>query len=259
MSKIGDKFQQKEKAGALRRLKETDVEALIKKGPKMPFVKRTNSLGEEGEDEDEDENGGGCCPFHSWRPFNAWKNSDVQSVYESCCNYTQRKIFEVPLLVLNQELVINESNIKIVGDKMFFLKGSNGKSLPRINFASCWDCLETPCGPDFISVDQQISAPQFLIPPIMFHKFDQGYHLVLDFFRNDWMVQVDDEHTIPVPIISNEVTAGETSFLSSLPRYSARFSPPFRIFEDIDDSDKEQEKEGDELGFDWFGFFEFRS
>jgi hypothetical protein len=151
-------------------------------------------------------------------------------------------MFGVPLLVLNQELVINESNIRIVGDKMFFLKGSNSESLPRINFASCWDCQETP--PGFIDIDQEISAPQFLIPPIMFHKFDQGYHLVLDFFRNDWMVQTVDEHMIPVQIISNEVTAGKTPFLSSLPRYSFGLQKPFKIFEDVDGLDKEQEKEG---------------
>jgi hypothetical protein len=238
----------KEKAEALRRLKEADVESLIKKGPDKPFVKRPNPWGEEDEDEGEDEDGGGCCPFHCWSTFDAWKDLDVQSVYETCCDYTRRKLFGVPLLVLNQELVINESNIKIVGDKMFFLRGSNGKPLPPINFAACWNC-ET----EFIDVDQKISAPQFLIPPIMLHEFDQGYHLVLDFFRNDWMVQVDDEHTIPVPIISNEVTEGETPFLDNLPNNSFNDHRPFEIFEDVYDSDEdvhdsgeEQEKEGDE-------------
>ena len=156
----------------------------------------------------------------------------------------RRTLFGVPLLVLNQELVINESNIKIVGDKMFFLQESNSKPLPPINFAACWNCEETP--PEFIDIDQQISALQFLIPPIMSHEFDQGYHLVLDFFRNDWMVQVNDEHTIPVPIISNEVTADETPFLSNLPGYSFDFYEPFEIFESVDDSDEEQEKAGDE-------------
>lgn len=33
-----------------------------------------------------------------------------------------------------------------------------------------------------------------------------GYHLVLDFFRNDWMVQTNDAHKIPVPIITNDIT-----------------------------------------------------
>jgi hypothetical protein len=80
----------------------------------------------------------------------------------------------------------------------------------------------------------------------MLHEFDQGYHLMLDFFRNDWMVQVNDEHTIPVPIISNEVTVGETPFLSNLPRHSFDFYEPFEIFEGVDDSDEEQEKDGDE-------------
>jgi hypothetical protein len=107
-----------------------------------------------------------------------------------------------------------------------------------------WNCEETPS--EFIDVDQEISAPQFLIPPVIFHEFDQGYQLVLDFFRNDWMVQVDEEHKIPTPIISNEAKAGETPFLSSIPRCSFGFCEPFEIFEDVNDSDAEQEKEGDE-------------
>ena len=208
------------------------MESLIKKGPDKPFVGRPNP-GEEDEDEYE-EDGGGCCPDYDGSMFNAWKNSDVQSVYKTCCDYTRRKLFGVPLLVLNQELVINESNIKIVGDKMFFLKGSNGKPLPPINFAACWNSEESH---EFINVDQEISAPQLLIPPIMLHEFDQGYHLVLDFFCNDWMVQVDDEHTIPLLIISNEVTAGETPFLNNVPYYSDDYKL-FKIFEDEYDSNK---------------------
>ncbi len=65
--------------------------------------------------------------------LSAWKDLDMQSIYELCCNYTRRKLFRVLLLVLNKDLVINESNVKIVGDKMIFLKGLNGKLLPPIN------------------------------------------------------------------------------------------------------------------------------
>jgi hypothetical protein len=226
----------KETAEALRRLKETDVESLIKKRPDKPFVKRPDPYGCF---EDEDEHVP-CCPFHCYTTFDAWRDEYVQSNYETCCNYTRRKLFGVPLLVLNQELVIYESNLKIVGDKMFFLKGSNDKALPPINFAACWNSVEWH---EFIDVDQEISAPQLLIPPIMLHEFDQGYHLVLDFFRNDWMVRVDDEHTIPVPIISNELseaTEDESPFLSRVRPHWSDLDELLEISEDSDDSDKEQ-------------------
>jgi hypothetical protein len=73
---------------------------------------------------------------------------------------------------------------------------------------------EQPC--DYIILDREISAPQLLIPPIMLHSFDRGYHLALDFFRNDWMVHVDDEHTIPVPRIRNKPTAWDTPYFAGV-------------------------------------------
>lgn len=228
---------QKAKPEALKRLKETDVESLIKKSSEDPFVKR-DSLDDYSEDEDEDEDemeSDPCCAFHCYRTFDAWKDKDVESDYQMCWQYTRRKLFGVPLLVLNQELVVNESNIKIVGDKMFFLKDSKGEPLPPINFAACWSDL----GPDScITVDREISAPQLLIPPVMLHEFNNDYHLVLDFFRNDWMVRVDDEHTIPLPVITNDLLkAVELPFLHRVRPDCSDTEDLLDISEDSDYSD----------------------
>jgi len=219
---------QKAKVEALRRLKESDVEALMKTCPSEPFVKRSISWDDDEEEEEEEEvEGGGCCPMHCYKTFDAWNDDYVHDAYKRCWAYTRRKLFGAPLLMLNHELVVNESNIKVLGDKMFFL---NNSSLPPINFAACWSGGK-PEG--FIDIDQEISAPRLLIPPIMLHEFDQGYHLVLDFFRNDWMVRVDDEHTIPVPVITNEDAGeGESLFLN-------RVGPDFSLSSDEDDSDQE--------------------
>ena len=42
------------------------------------------------------------------------------------------------------------------------------------------------------------------VPPILWHKFDEGYQFVLDLFRNDWMVVRPRELKIPVPVVTNE-------------------------------------------------------
>jgi hypothetical protein len=64
---------------------------------------------------------------------------------------------------------------------------------------------------------------------------------VLDSFRNDWMVRVDDNRTIPLLIVSNDATAGETPFLTNLP---PSFDPyrPLDAFEDGDSSDEAIER-----------------
>ncbi|KAL1953758.1 hypothetical protein VTO42DRAFT_2289 [Malbranchea cinnamomea] len=195
--------QQHHKVEPLKRLDVADMKALFKKGSAKPFVKRPRpSWWSEDYDSDEENDGDPCCPFHDFRIFDAWKNEYVLEAYENCCAYTREKLLEAPLLMLNQELVINESNIKITGDKMYILKEPNAEPTLPINFAACWGEIRES---EFIFLDQEISAPQLFVPPLLVHEFDQGYHFVLDFFRNDWIVKVNDRHKVPVPIISNDV------------------------------------------------------
>jgi hypothetical protein len=200
--------QEKEQVNPFRRLKEADVETLFKRGPNEPFTKRPPlyEYDDEEEYEDEDEPGG-CCPTHCYRTFDAWEDEeDVGDDYKTCCNFIRSKLFGVPLLVLNQEIVINESNIKIEEDKMYFLHSLDGKTLPPINFAACWMDIMSHA---FIGVDQEINTLPLLIPPIVFHESGKGYHLVLDLFRNDWMIQVDEDCKVPVPVIINDLPVAE--------------------------------------------------
>jgi len=188
-------------SATFRRLTEEDVESLMEARPKEPFVKRVDIYNEEYEDDDdEDDDGPPCCPFHRFTTFDAWENEDVLADLNQCQNYSKNTLFGTPLVMLGEDLVINESSIRISGDKMFFLKGPGAKGIPPINFAACWCDIQPH---QFIHVGNEVSAPEFLIPPLLLHEFDEGFHFVLDLFRNDWMVEVDDERTIPIPTISN--------------------------------------------------------
>ena len=187
-------------ADVVQRMTETRLKSLVQKRPKVPFVQRP-PVDAFGEPDEEDLEGTPCCPYHSYWTFNAWNDKCVQQEYKKCWKYTRTRLLQAPLLIFNRELVINESNIKIVGDKLFFRRDRDSESLPSLNFAACWSGLEYS---SMITVDQDISAPHLLLPPVTLHKYKQGYHLVLDFFRNDWMVKVDDSQTIPLPVITND-------------------------------------------------------
>ncbi|KAH7137851.1 hypothetical protein EDB81DRAFT_948974 [Dactylonectria macrodidyma] len=204
-----------------RRLTKGDVESLMPKerDPNKPFIgllAEWDGDPEDLEDMDFPEDGDGCCPMHSHPMFNPWKNQDVLEVYESCCQYARDKLFGSPVLMLNQEVVINEANIKLIGDKVYFLQETNGVVLPPLNFAACW--ADEPEPPAFIGLEKEIVAPTLLIPPITLHQLPQGYQLGLDFFRNDWMVQVDDERTIPVPNVAEDLATDEieSAYLSKI-------------------------------------------
>ena len=194
---------------AIRRLKDSDVDGLFKIAPDIPFVPPRGDRGKRYSDEDTpppdspepDSQGsyepGVCCPMHCYAKFDAWEDELVCSEYDACCRWTREQIIGVPLIVLGKELVLNESSLQVVGDKILIL---SDKGLGRINFAACWN---TETVGDFITVDKEIPAPRLLLPPILFHDFEDGFHLTLDVFRNDWMVEVDEENTIPVPVIHN--------------------------------------------------------
>ncbi|KAL2679000.1 hypothetical protein Neosp_009755 [[Neocosmospora] mangrovei] len=189
----------KGKAG-IRRLKESDVESLIKTGPSKPLEWQLEDWdGEPEELEEFDEDGDGCCPMHSFPMFNPWKNNEIMDTYDACCDYSREKLFGAPLLILDQEIVINEEKIKIFDDKIFFLRSKDGNAVPRINFAACWADGTVPS--EFVLIGEEIEAPGIIVPPLTFHEFAEGYQFSLDFFRNDWMVKID-EQTIPLPDVS---------------------------------------------------------
>jgi hypothetical protein len=218
----------------LKRLQQTDFDSLLPKSPSKPFVRRVYP-GDEDEDTDEDEIGEACCPFHAWTTFDAWEDEFVQKVYEVYCDFTRKSLAGFPLLVLDQELVINESHIKIVADKIYFLEGPNGKPIAPINFAACWGGALPEA---FIALNELVSVPRLLIPPLMWHESDHGYQLVLDFFRNDWMVRVDDDRTIPVPVISNDPNGEDGDFLAYIRQNPSKLPPKYRSdLEDCLDSD----------------------
>ena len=190
-------------AHVIHRMTETRLETLVQKRPKVPFVHRP--FLDEFEPDEEELEDTPCCPFHCYWTFDAWNDKDVRQEYKKSWKYTRSRLLHAPLLIFNKELVINESSIKVVGDKLFFRRDGDSEPLPSLNFAACW--ADAECS-SMITVDQEISAPDLLLPPLTFHKYKRGYHLVLDFFRNDWMVKLDDSQTIPLPVITNDLSEG---------------------------------------------------
>lgn len=187
----------------IRHLKKSDVESLIKTGPSKPLEWQLEDWdGEPEELEEFEEDGEGCCPIHSFPMFNPWKNNEVMDAYDACCEYSREKLYGAQLLILDQEIVINEASIKVVKDKVFFLRSKAGRQIPRINFAACW--AEDTLPSEFVLVGEEIEAPGIIVPPLTYHEYDQGYQLSLDFFRNDWMVRID-EQTIPLPDVSERL------------------------------------------------------
>ncbi|KAJ1324373.1 transcription elongation factor SPT5 [Microdochium nivale] len=256
-----------EKPGArLRRLDRDTVSSLFKKEPNAPFAERKLPWKDEGGCDSGETDGAepGCCPFHSYETFDAWDSTEVRDVYETCCAYTRRQILGRPIAILDreEEIMASHENIIIEGDKVYFLRGrevegtgpnadpQKEKLSGRINFAACWNDVSPTA---FIGVDREIGTPQMLIPPLQFREMvadgqtageERGdprigdYHFMLDFFRNDWVVKMDDGYVVPIPIIANDIDAEEmgqgeeSAFLSKTPGYDFDFARGLEIQSD---------------------------
>ncbi|VUC31597.1 unnamed protein product [Clonostachys rosea] len=214
-------------AKGFRRLTEASVDSLLE-GPSKPFMGRLDEWeGEEDELPEFEQDGHGCCPMHSFPMFNPSKSIEVMECYDLCRGYSRKKLLGAPLLLLGSSVTINDANIKIVGDKVFILKDSQQSPLPPINFAACWG--GEPMPPEFVVVGSEIPAPDLLLPPIPFHECREGYQLSLDFFRNDWMVRVDDKRTIPIPDLT-EKPEDETPFSEKIPETADGMEKMFGYF-----------------------------
>lgn len=201
----------------IRRMQSKDLDSLLKKTSDKPFSFQRQLEdwdGEPEELEDFDKDGDGCCLTHSFPMFNPWLNEDIMASYKICCTYTLGKLRKAPILLLGQEIMLNESRITISGDKIFILREDDEEGLAPINFAACWSGEETP--PDFVVVGSEIRTPKLLLPPVTLTECRQGYQLGLDFFRNDWMVQVDEDVAVPIPDINENLFDGGVEFMSTI-------------------------------------------
>ncbi|KAK0652447.1 hypothetical protein B0T16DRAFT_387706 [Cercophora newfieldiana] len=191
-------------ATKLRHLDEYTIQSLFKTQSDTPFTKRPRPEWIDEEDDSDPEEG--CCPFHCWMTFDAWESKEVAKHYAKCRKFTRNKLFGTPLVFLGEEMVINEKQIEVRGDKILFHVSNPEKESTRFNFAACWG--DSAVGAEvYVDVDREVPAPKLLVPPITFHEYEgQGCHLTMDFFRNDWMVRVNDDRKIAVPVITNDVS-----------------------------------------------------
>lgn len=160
-----------------------------------------------------------CCPFHmscterdleeqaqygddDAELFRPWKCADIALEYHAALEYATRKLLGVPVLLLNKELCLDLSCVEIADSKIFINSEATGEPL-RVNFAACWNVSTTAA---WVNVAATVPAPRLLLPPISFvampasAKSGAGFHLLLDFFRNDWVLPVVKlDRTIPIP------------------------------------------------------------
>jgi hypothetical protein len=139
-----------------------------------------------------------CCPDCKGRGFLPMRNGNVIRYTERAQGIFERQRKKAPLLLMGQELVLGPENIIVEKDKIHIL---SSQRLAPVHFAamSCWDFSDT-APPDYIGVSVSAEAMMPLVPPILWRMQDGCFHLMFDFWRNNWMVSHERYH-VPAPRI----------------------------------------------------------
>jgi hypothetical protein len=135
-----------------------------------------------------------CCPFHSMG-FVASRCGEIVDLYESATAFVKRRLTPAPVMVMGEQVSIDPSRFVVEGDKVHVLSRSR---LAPVNFASCWNFGGSP--ENYVGVEATVRALQPLVPPILFGSEGALWHLRFDFFRNSWLVKVD-ENELAIPVI----------------------------------------------------------
>lgn len=138
-----------------------------------------------------------CCPFHAWQSWDATRGEETVDLYERAQKFAKRRISAVPISMMGQEIFLDPEKFVIEDGKIHVL---SDQALAPVNFAACWNDGSQPA--NYLDVEVLVDAPQLLVPPILFVEHEHGHQLMLDLFRNSWMVS-HTPRAVPVPKLRN--------------------------------------------------------
>lgn len=138
-----------------------------------------------------------CCPFHSFPVWDAARSEETVGLYARAQRFAQRRLSGAAITMMGQQIFLDRDKFVIEDGKIHIL---SEQALAPLNFAACWNDGSSPA--NYLDVEVNIEAPYLLLPPILFVETPHARHLMLDLFRNSWMVS-QRPRTVPVPRLRN--------------------------------------------------------
>jgi hypothetical protein len=136
-----------------------------------------------------------CCPFHAFSIWDASRNQETVDLYTRAQRFAERRLAGAAITMMGQEIFLDRDKFVIENGKIHIL---SERALAPVNFAACWNDGSSPA--NYVGVEVTIEAPYLLLPPILFVETEHARHLMLDLFRNSWMVS-QSPRAVPVPKI----------------------------------------------------------
>ena len=129
-----------------------------------------------------------CCPTHYRVPVEPRRNREVHEHFRDIRIEADKDLKrKVTVLIFEKELVIDRKRIEI-GDEVILFN----KLIPNVNFAGCWN---GPVVEDCVSSKIKKVDGYHNIPPVLFHLYEEGSHLRVELFNNNFVRRVTTEIT----------------------------------------------------------------
>jgi hypothetical protein len=145
----------------------------------------------------EDVDARACCPFHAFGIWDAARSEETVDLYTRAQRFAQRRLSGSAITMMGQQIFLDHDKFVVENGKIHIL---SEQALAPLNFAACWNDGSSPA--NYLDVEVTIEAPYLLLPPILFVELEHARHLMLDLFRNSWMVS-QRPRTVPVPKLRN--------------------------------------------------------
>ncbi len=128
------------------------------------------------------------------------RHPDVLEVFEERQAQAKARVLPAAFFMMGQEVFLDASRFVVEGERLHVLTDVRPEP---VHFAAM--SIITYEAEDAVGVDRTLELPYLLVPPILFRRVGECWHLRFDFFRNTWMVRHEDA-SVEVPLIKDELT-----------------------------------------------------
>ena len=188
-----------------------------------------------------------CCPFHAWGRWDPARAPETVELFGRAQRFAKRRIAGAPIQIMGEEVFVDPAKFVVADGKIHVL---SDRALAPLNFAACWN--DGSSAENYVGVELLVEAPELLIPPILYTEHEHGVHLMLDLFRNSWMVE-HRPRAVPVPRFRYfEIDTYEEGDIETTPWLDAveRLRAPASRSEQDDDEDDEDDEWRDPWWYD---------
>lgn len=137
-----------------------------------------------------------CCSYHTDHPH---RIPEVIERYEEARAFARERLASAPIALMGQQILLDPARFVVEESRIHVL---SERALSPVHFAACQNASIPPG--ILVGVGATLEALQPLVPPILFVESGGCVHLMFDFFRNGWAIDLGPRPA-PIPALLEDL------------------------------------------------------